>query len=324
MHDTSRAADVTAEPHERFRLTMMHHPSHHVLDLDDAAEWFERVFGRSSTPIAEVLSHLTVRPDWPLDYSMYTPISDVFFDTIDPKRFVIEGLQRYPDIAKPHLKDFGFSVDDMTQAYRALRRRGIRVTNTLGQVAEGNDPPKGPNDPAPFSTLRDQTGLRYKFYPAGPFPADVRTEPGWELPPASPDDPLGIERASHHTVLTSQADRAIDIFVGVLGGEVVHKGRDELRGITSTYVHVGDTTLEYGFPDSGTAAYEDWAQNNLQDTYHAITWKVSDLDRAGRHLEAQGVRIAARSADAFVTDPATSLGIPWGFTTTLVPGDPRR
>lgn len=51
------------KPHEGFRVTMMHHPSHHVLDLDDTAEWFERVFGRSSTPIAEVLSHLTVRPD---------------------------------------------------------------------------------------------------------------------------------------------------------------------------------------------------------------------------------------------------------------------
>ena len=39
--------------------------------------------------------------------------------------------------------------------------------------------------------------------------------------------------------------------------------------------------------------------------------------------QSSGVRIAARSADTIVTDPATSLGIPWGFTTRLVPGDPR-
>jgi hypothetical protein len=24
-----------------------------------------------------------------------------------------------------------------------------------------------------------------------------------------------------------------------------------------------------------------------------------------------------------VTDPATSINVPWGFTTALVPGDPR-
>jgi hypothetical protein len=24
-----------------------------------------------------------------------------------------------------------------------------------------------------------------------------------------------------------------------------------------------------------------------------------------------------------VTDPETSIGVPWGFTTRLVPGDPR-
>ena len=27
--------------------------------------------------------------------------------------------------------------------------------------------------------------------------------------------------------------------------------------------------------------------------------------------------------DTLVTDPATSLGIPWGFTSRLTPGDPR-
>jgi hypothetical protein len=35
------------------------------------------------------------------------------------------------------------------------------------------------------------------------------------------------------------------------------------------------------------------------------------------------VRILMRSSDTLVTDPATSLGIPWGFTSAVIPGDPR-
>jgi hypothetical protein len=323
MASTTGSPDVGGDQQLSFRLALMHHPSHHVADLDEAEQWFERVFHCSSTNICKVLEHLTVRSDWPLDYSIYTPISDVFFDSIDPKRFVISGDQRYATIEKAHLKDFGFSVDGMTGAYRALKRHGISITNTLGELAEGDEPPKGPNDPAPFSTLRAETGLRYKFYPARPFPYDPRTAPDWVLPAPSDDDPLGIERCSHHTVLTSQPERGVKIFAEILGGEVIHEGRDELRGTTGIYVHAGGSTLEYAIPDPDTMAYEDWAINDPEDTYHALTWKVVDLDRAERHLEAQGIQILMRSADTIVTDPDTSLGIPWGFTTALVPGDPR-
>lgn len=317
------SSGLSPDEEQQFLITLMHHPSHHVFDLDDAEQWFERVFHCSSTPIDKVLSRLTVRPDWPRDYSIYTSIRDVFFDTIDPKRFVIDGVQRYADIDKPHLKDFGFTVDGMTGAYRALKRYGIRVTNTLGQIAEGDDPPKGPNDPAPFSTLRQETGLRYKFYPAMRFPADPRTEPGWVLPPVSDDDPLGIDCCSHHTILTSKPERAVKLLVEILGGEVIREGRGELRGTTSIYIHIGGSTLEYAVPDPGTAAYADLLRTDPEDTYHAITWKVVDVGRAERHLKKQDVKIRTRSDDMIVTDPETSLGIPWGFTTRLPSGDPR-
>ena len=103
----------------------------------------------------------------------------------------------------------------------------------------------------------------------------------------------------------------------------MHEGRDEIRGTSSTYVHLADSMLEYAVPDVGTSAHADWTHDDPNDTYHAITWKVADLGRAEHHLEAQGVRIQVRSDDTIVTDPDTSLGVPWGFTTTLTPGDPR-
>jgi catechol 2,3-dioxygenase-like lactoylglutathione lyase family enzyme len=157
-----------------------------------------------------------------------------------------------------------------------------------------------------------------------PFPLDPRATPGWVVPPVSADDPLGIECCSHHTVLTAQPERALQLVVDVLGGAIVHQGRDELRGTASTYVFLGDSVLEYGVPDEGTAAHADWALGEPSDTYHSITWKVADLERVERHLGEQGVRIRNRSDDAIVSDPDTSLGIPWGFTTRLTPGDPRQ
>jgi hypothetical protein len=68
---------------------------------------------------------------------------------------------------------------------------------------------------------------------------------------------------------------------------------------------------------------EDWRRSAPQDTYSSLTWKVGDLDRVVDHLEASGVRLRAKTKNLVVTDPVDSLGVPWGFTTALCPGDPR-
>jgi hypothetical protein len=314
---------MSATRTQNFRIAMMHHPSHYVPDLDDAERWFERVFNSPSTSIAVVLDNVPfVRSDWPRDYSVYTPISDVFFDSVEPGRFIIDGKRPHGIVDTPHLQDFGWSVEGQTEAYRKLKSLGIRLVNSIGEVLEG-DKPTGPNDPAPFFTLPGDMGLRYHFYPAGRFPVDARTEPGWEVPPVSDSDPLGIERCSHHTVLTRQPERVMKLYVDGLSARIIREGRNELLGATSTYLHLGGTTLEIAIPDEGTPAHDDWAVKAPGDTYHSITWKVVDLQRVERHLETQGVGIAARTDDLIVTEPASSLGVPWGFSTKLVAGDPR-
>ena len=320
---TSRTPDDRDDERD-FRVTMMYHPSHHVPDLGEAERWFERVFGRTSTSLASRMRDLPTRPGYPTDYSIFTPISDVLFDTIDPKRYVLLGVQRYATVEQPHLKGFGWYIDGIAEVYRKLRRHGIRMVSQLDELADGDAPPTAAGSPMPlYFSLPEDTGLRYEFFPAIPFPLDPRIAPDWSVPPVSDDDPLGIERCSHHTVLTSDPERALRLVRDVLGGEVIHEGRDELRGTTGTYVALADSVLEYAVPDVGTAAHADWSGEDPNDAYHSITWKVADLDRAQRHLEAQGVRIQMRSDDTIVTDTATSLGIPWGFTSRLTPGDPR-
>lgn len=320
----SMSAGTTRRGTKRpFRVTMLNHPSHHVPDLSEAEAWFKRVFDRESISLAAILGDQPVRNDWPLDYSIFTLIGDVLVDSIDPRRYVVAGRQQYPTVTEPRLADFGWYVDGLVEAYREVRAHGFRVVNTLFELQEG-DEPTGPNSPAPFYTLREETGLRYHFHSATHvLPGDPRAVAGWRVPPTSDDDPLGIECCSHHTVLTAEPDRALRLWVGALGGEVVHEGRDEIRRTTGTYVHLGGATLEYAVPEAGTPAHAEWAKNAPDDTYYAITWKVANLQRAERHLRAQGVPIEESRGDVIVTDAQTSLGIPWGFTERLVEGDPR-
>jgi catechol 2,3-dioxygenase-like lactoylglutathione lyase family enzyme len=299
-----------------FRVAMMFHPSHHVTDLRETEEWFARVFGRPSTPIESILRD-SARPGYPVDYSTFTPISDVLMDSVDPKRYVVNGVQHYRTVDRPHLKNLGWYVDGMPELFQALKAHGLGVADQFEQLAD--DEPPMPT----FFSVPSETGFRHQFFMNGVFTIDPRQAPDWVIGPVSQDDPLGIECCSHHTILTGDPARQLRLVVDVLGGTVIHETRDDPRGTESVYVHLAGSTLELGVPEPGTAAHEDWAVDENEDTYHAITWKVVDLERAERHLQAQGVRIQVRSEDTIITDPASSLGIPWGFTTTLTPGDPR-
>jgi hypothetical protein len=324
MPDNMSPSETDAVGTRGFRATMMYHPSHHVPDLAEAESWFARVFGRPSTRLASMSRGAPPRPGYPNDYSTFTPISDVLFDTIDPKRYVLLDVQRYATVQQPHLKGFGWYFEGMTELYHALRRSGYQIINQVDEFAVGDDPPTAAGSAMPlFFSVPADAGLRYEFFPAIPFPLDPRVAPGWTVPPVADDDPLGIERCSHHTVLTGRPERALRLIADILGGDIVHEGRDELRRTTGTSVNLAGSILEYAVPDPGTPAYADWAKDDPNDTYHAITWKVADLERAERHLVAQGVRIQTRSDDTLITDPATSLGVPWGFTSRLKPGDPR-
>jgi catechol 2,3-dioxygenase-like lactoylglutathione lyase family enzyme len=295
-----------------YHVRMLHHPTIHVPSLADAEDFYTRVFGRPSTNFAVVMPDPPA-PGHSVGYSTFTSISDVLIDNLAPDLYLTGGVQRYPDVDAPLLKTAGWYVENVGELYKELRSEGFRLVDSRDALLEADDWAGGP---APFHTLADDAGLRYRFFEMFPFPLDPRVEPGWTIPAAGENDLLGIEHASHHTVLTSRPERALKLTVDVLGGEVIHVGRDDLRGVSGPYVRLADAVFHFAAPDAGPAPTE-------TDAYQAITWKVADLDRAAEHLESEGVRIARRSGTALVTDPATGLGVPWGFTTRSVEGDVR-
>lgn len=317
MTITDRSSTAASDGERGFRVNQIFHPTIHVRSLDEAEDFYARVFGRPSTNISAMFPPTA---DHASDYSTFTMVADVLLDNLEPKRYVTHGEQRYPDIDYGHLKTTGWYVDGVAALYRDLAARGIRVTNSRDQLLTDPEPPAGGQ---PFHALPEDAGIRYHFFETFPFPLDPRRTEGWALPPVSDDDPLGIERCSHHTILTQQPDRALRLLVDTLGGRVVHTGRDDDREAAGPYVHLADAVFHIATPEPGSAAAADAEALLPADTYHAITWKVADLGRVERHLQSQGVKVARRTDSVLITDPATSLGVPWGFTTRLVPGDPR-
>lgn len=306
-----------------FRLEMMFHTSHRVPDLRQAERWIARVLGRPSMRLETVLD-LPENPVDRNDYASFTMLRDLNFETLDPRCYIKEGMQRFPIADRPRLNGFGWYVDGIDELYRTLREHDFHIVDCRGMPARGEQPPTLDDGDLPVFLLDpEDAGLRYQFLPRRPYRCDPRVLPGWELPPVDDDDPLGLVRCAYHTVLTAEPKRAMRLFTDVLGGHVIHEGRDHVRGLDSIYIQLADGVYEFGVPDEGTPAYADRPPGAPRDTYHAITFQVRDLDQVARHLSRQGVRIQDRTEHCIVADPQTALGIPWGFVTALTPGDTR-
>jgi catechol 2,3-dioxygenase-like lactoylglutathione lyase family enzyme len=301
----------------------LYHPSHRVPDLAAAEAFFATVFGRPSVGLEPGRD---LPAGYPRDYCAFTLIADVWFDTIDPTRYVFDGVQRYATVEVPHLNGFGWGVQGIDEIFEELRRRGIRCTDQFDRLSDGAAMPTASFSSSPlFWTLAADTGLRYELYPTASIgPLDPRSDPAWTLPPPGPDDPLAIARCSHHTVLTADPARALDLVVDVLGGTVIHEGVNELLETDSTYVALADGVLEYAVPRRRTGrAAADLASTAPLDCYHALTWLTTDLDRVVEHAARCGVGLIARTDAEVVFDPADALGVPWGFRTEPIPGDAR-
>ena len=144
MSSDSTATQEVSESQPDFRVTMMYHPSHHC----DRPRRGRAVLRRGlRTP--EHIAGLDDAPGapgdgYPTDYSTFTPINDVLFDTIHPKPYVLLGVQRYKTVEQPHLKGFGWYVEGMAELYRALRRQGLQIVTQLDEIAEGDETPTAP------------------------------------------------------------------------------------------------------------------------------------------------------------------------------------
>jgi hypothetical protein len=306
-----------------YGLKHLFHSTHWVPDLGESTEFFRRVFGRHSTILGEYLggSAGRVASGYPRDYATFTPIAEVQFECVNPMLLVVDGIQHHKSVSRPHLGGLAWFVEGIEDLWSELRRRNIRGMDQRNRIFESDGPRRDVSATPIIFTLPEDTGLIYEFCVYSPR-LDPRGDP--PLPAVSPSDPLGIESCSHHTVLTDRPERAQRLLVDVLGGQITYEGRNELIDTESTYVAIADGVVELARPvDEKSRAMHTWRKRAPQDTYYSLTWKVRDLDRVAGHLKASGVGLQARTDTALITTPADGLGVAWGFTSVLSPGDPR-
>jgi hypothetical protein len=114
----------------------------------------------------------------------------------------------------------------------------------------------------------------------------------------------------HSTAMVTDYDRAIERLGSLTGLGVLEYGESSEPGIgrRGGMAWVGDNAIEIGQPvvDGGARQFVDRHGGGM----HSVALQVLDLDATMAHLEAEGVRIAARPRpEMCFTDPRDTAGV---------------
>ena len=241
-----------------YTLKHLYHSTHWVPDLEEATDFFRRVFGRESVVLGEYLG--SGRRDVPAgfrnDYATFTPIAEVQLECVDPALMIVDGTQVHASVDEPSLGALAWFVDGIEDLWSELRRRNFHGMDQANRMPQGESPPLDVSSTPIIFTLPEETGLSYELCVYMPR-RDPRGDP--PVPAVSQTDPLGIECCSHHTVLTDRPDRARRFLVDVLGGQVLHERRNSLLATQSSYIALADAVVEVAQPlEEGSPAMHAW------------------------------------------------------------------
>jgi catechol 2,3-dioxygenase-like lactoylglutathione lyase family enzyme len=301
----------------------MFHPTLIVDDLEEAARWFRKVFGRTEVRWEEKWDLSLLNPDYPINYSYFFVIGDVSLDVLAPSLLVLPGDRK---AVYPHgqgLVDIAWYTDDIEHLARQLERNGFRTRDQEGNlIHDGIVPDSSLVADCPMIwSLPEDTGLTYEYYhlaerhrPKYARRADPRLAPDWKPGTVDPADPLGVVNCVHHTVLTEQPERAVRLFK-VLGGDTGPARHDSLLDADVVPVSYAGSVVEFTTPRGAPVLDVLTGEPTHADQYLGITFEVVDLDAVEGHLESQGIGLM-RAGDELVTDPRTSFGARWGFVST--------
>lgn len=292
------------------------HIIHLTGDVTALEAWYDDVF--------------SVQGFMPHDYSPYEHrdaslvlLGDTVVEPLAPA-FRVPGwdampLGRFYQRFGAHWHSIAWYTDDAGELWQRCTDAGVRVLTGGGVRADTRPGADGIIMTHPKDTI---TQLQF----VGPRTIiqerDPRFKPDWDPNWWADHHQTGTPGLAYTTVLTRDRERAETIYAGILGGTVLHKGSSVLTGTDDTYVLMGDTVVQLSTPNTdGTIAATDMAASS--EIHHAAAFRVRDLDVTEQYLASKGIRTVARDDDTLVTDPATTHGVPFRWTTWDVPGGPR-
>jgi len=294
------------------------HLIHMTGDVTALEAWYHDVFG-----VRDFIEH-NYMPGEKRDASLVV-LGDCVIEPLAPA-FSVDGwdampLGRFYKRFGTHWHSIAWYTDDATEIWRRCADSGIRVYTEGGVPALTQPPASSAITTHPKDTISQLEFIRLDGSRLAEI--DPRLQAGWDPDWWVTSHPLGLKRLAYTTVLTRDLDRAKQLYTGVLGGTLLHEGASQLTGTASTYVLMGEQTIvELARPTrEDTIAARDHAANG--EIHHAVAFTVADLDRAEDYLTAKGITVLERDDRTLITDPATTQGVPFRWTTWVVPGDPR-
>jgi catechol 2,3-dioxygenase-like lactoylglutathione lyase family enzyme len=287
------------------------HLLHVVSDLDAADGWYDRVFSvrrfvRNYMKAAMRKASLVLIGDFVMEPAQ--PVQQPGWEKSALGKFYSRYGQHFHSIA--------WYVNDLRETCRVLSVHNIRLFDMVGKPV--TDPGRGD---AVWTHPQD-THAAFEFAVAPKYFIDPRLQPGWSMEFPRDQHPLGIERASHITMLFRDLNDARKVYQDALGAALIHE--QEISGHKrSAFYAVGeDTVIEAAQPLSSSSP-EGRELESAGEGIFAVTFKIRNLERAADHLSKNNVRFE-RSDSSLAINPADALGMVLRFTEQALPNDPRR
>jgi hypothetical protein len=293
-----------------FRIGKEFHLLHVVSDLNAVDEWYDRVFSvrrfvRNYMKAAMRKASLVLIGDFVMEPAQ--PVKSEGWEKSALGKF----YQRYGE----HFHSIAWYVDDLRETSVELGKHKIRMFDMVGKpVTEAT------RGDAIWTHPQD-THAAFEFAVAPKFFIDPRLQPGWSIEFPRDQHPLGIERASHMTVLFRKLDDAPGIYAEALGGKLIYQENSERK--RSMFFLLGEDTVIEAVEPLSASSPEGRDLENAGEGIFSVVFKTKNLNRAGDHLRANDLRIQFDSANTLTINRDDAFGMEIGFTDRRIPNDPR-
>jgi catechol 2,3-dioxygenase-like lactoylglutathione lyase family enzyme len=295
-----------------FKIGKLFHLTHVVSDLAATDQWYDEVFG--VTRYYRGYEKLAGR-----DASLIA-IGDVIMEPMMPARVANlqnQSVKKFHDRFGQHFHSIAWYVDNVPEISAQLDRNGLRLFNIVGKQVK-----PGEENFAIWTHPKDTYG-QLEFAAVGKYTIDPRLQPAWSNSYWREQHPLGIERASHITVVVRDLPRAKRLYCDILGGKLIHEDESDSRK-HSAFVAVGeDTVVELTQPLSMASPEGREMEANGEGIY-SVTFATRDLARANTFLKSKQLRPEPEGAESIVLGKDQAFGMVVKFTERKIPDDPRR
>jgi len=294
-----------------FKIGKLFHVTHVVDNLDATDRWYDDVF--AVTRYYHGFAKAAGR-----DASLIA-IGEVIMEPMSPAK--VENLRnqsvkRFHDRFGQHFHSIAFYCDDIPAISTHLAKQNLKLWDVTGRVVTP------PNEKFAVWTHPKETHGQLEFAVIGDNTIDPRLQPAWSNEYWRERHPLGIERASHITILVRDLAAAEKFYCDLLGSKVLE--RQEIPRKRSVFVAIGDDTVfELAQPTSANSREARDLEKNGEGV-HALTFKTAHLARAADFLKSKQLRPEPDGSDSIVLGPDQAFGMVIGFTERRLQNDSRR